>query len=117
MLAQGDVLGDGRYGDNIAIVVEQRNFYGTLQVAYSWSSGDDEITDEDKLRTSVCITVPEQIRWDGRSGRFDLVVDEENTIGEVLSREVMESIHIANRNALGCALAGESPESEQSAGH
>jgi CPA2 family monovalent cation:H+ antiporter-2 len=39
----------------------------------------------------------------------DLVVDEENTIGDELSREVMESIRDTNRNALGCALAGESP--------
>ena len=39
----------------------------------------------------------------------DLVVDEENTIGDALSREVMDSIQEVNRNALGCALAGESP--------
>lgn len=39
----------------------------------------------------------------------DLVVDEENTIGDVLSREVMESLRNVNRSALGCALAGERP--------
>jgi len=39
----------------------------------------------------------------------DMVVDEENTIGDALSREVIESIRNINRNALGCALAGEKP--------
>lgn len=39
----------------------------------------------------------------------NLVVDEENTIGDVLARDVMESIRDTNRDALGCALAGEKP--------
>lgn len=38
-----------------------------------------------------------------------LVVDEENTIGDELARAVVESIHNSNRDALGCALAGEKP--------
>ena len=38
-----------------------------------------------------------------------LVVDEENTIGDELARAVVESIHNANRDALGCALASEKP--------
>ncbi len=38
-----------------------------------------------------------------------LVVDEENTIGDELARETVESLRNARREALGCALAGEQP--------
>jgi len=38
-----------------------------------------------------------------------VVVDEENTIGDELAREVMDSMRRVNRNALACALAGERP--------
>ena len=37
------------------------------------------------------------------------VIDDGNTMGGVLAREVMESIRDVNRNAMGCALAGEKP--------
>ena len=37
------------------------------------------------------------------------VVDEENTIGDELAREVVGSLKRTNREALGCALAGEKP--------
>ncbi|MBW1890681.1 MAG: cation:proton antiporter [Deltaproteobacteria bacterium] len=39
----------------------------------------------------------------------DAVVDEESTTGEKLAMEVMDATHTANRDALGCALAGEKP--------
>ena len=39
----------------------------------------------------------------------DAVVDEENTTGDKLADEVMASIRATNRDALGCALAGEKP--------
>jgi CPA2 family monovalent cation:H+ antiporter-2 len=38
-----------------------------------------------------------------------VVVDEENSIGDELAREVMGSMRQVNRNALACALAGENP--------
>jgi len=38
-----------------------------------------------------------------------LVVDEENTIGDELARETVESLRDVRREALGCALAGEQP--------
>lgn len=37
------------------------------------------------------------------------VVDEENTTGDKLAEEVMGAIRATNRDALGCALAGEKP--------
>ena len=39
----------------------------------------------------------------------DAVVDEENTVGDKLAEEVMETVRETNREALGCALAGEKP--------
>ena len=39
----------------------------------------------------------------------DAVVDEENTTGDKLADEVMGTIRETNREALGCALAGEEP--------
>jgi CPA2 family monovalent cation:H+ antiporter-2 len=39
----------------------------------------------------------------------DAVVDEENTTGDKLAEEVMDTIRITSRDALGCALAGERP--------
>ncbi len=44
-----------------------------------------------------------------RDAGATLVVDEENTIGDELAREVTDAIHHVNRSALGCALAGETP--------
>jgi len=35
---------------------------------------------------------------------------QENTIGDKLAKEVMETFRQVNRNALGCALAGEHPK-------
>lgn len=39
----------------------------------------------------------------------DAVVDEENTTGDKLAEEAMGAIRATNRDALGCALAGEKP--------
>ena len=39
----------------------------------------------------------------------DAVVDEENTTGDKLAEEVMKAMRDINRDALGCALAGEKP--------
>lgn len=39
----------------------------------------------------------------------DAVVDEENTTGDKLAEEVMKAMREINRDALGCALAGEKP--------
>jgi CPA2 family monovalent cation:H+ antiporter-2 len=39
----------------------------------------------------------------------NVVVDEESTIGGTLAKEIMESLRQTNRDALGCALAGEKP--------
>jgi hypothetical protein len=44
-----------------------------------------------------------------RAAGASLVVDEENTIGDELAREVVASLSVTNREALGCALAGEEP--------
>lgn len=44
-----------------------------------------------------------------RAAGASLVVDEENTIGDELAREVVASLKHTNREALGCALAGEKP--------
>ena len=44
-----------------------------------------------------------------RTAGASTVVDEENTIGDELAREVVASLKQANREALGCALAGEKP--------
>lgn len=39
----------------------------------------------------------------------NVVVDEENTIGDMLAKEIIESLRQMNLDALGCALAGEKP--------
>ncbi|MDJ0668961.1 MAG: NAD-binding protein [Desulfobacterales bacterium] len=44
-----------------------------------------------------------------RAAGASLVVDEENTIGDELAQKVVASLKHANREALGCALAGEKP--------
>lgn len=44
-----------------------------------------------------------------RTAGAALVVDEENTIGDELAREVVNALKRTNREAPGCALAGEKP--------
>lgn len=39
----------------------------------------------------------------------NVVVDEETTIGDTLAKKIMESLRQMNRDALGCAMAGEKP--------
>jgi hypothetical protein len=44
-----------------------------------------------------------------RTAGAALVVDEENTIGDELAREVVNALKRTTREAPGCALAGEKP--------